>query len=157
MEMIDELKYSPDGKLLAVGSHDNYIDVYATTSYEVGHPYTSIGTPDVLVAQIRLSDAQPACLGNHPFMQTPGHAHRMHRVLTLLCLSPFPVQPVRRLKGHTSYVTHLDWSKDSKVLQSNCGAYEIIYWDVKVRVSRKRVLDKPDERGGSYVRLSGTR
>jgi len=37
----------------------------------------------------------------------------------------------RRLKGHNSYLTHIDWSKDSQVIQSNCGAYEIIYWDVK--------------------------
>ena len=36
---------------------------------------------------------------------------------------------ISRCRGHTSYVTHVDWSKDSKVIQSNCGAYEIIYWD----------------------------
>ena len=27
-EGIDEVKYSPDGALLAAGSHDNFIDVY---------------------------------------------------------------------------------------------------------------------------------
>ena len=31
-------------------------------------------------------------------------------------------------KGHSSYVTHIDWSLDSKYLQSNDGAYEILYW-----------------------------
>jgi microtubule-associated protein-like 6 len=27
-EDIDDLKFSPDGTMLAVGSHDNYVDVY---------------------------------------------------------------------------------------------------------------------------------
>jgi len=35
----------------------------------------------------------------------------------------------KRLRGHTSYITHLDWTIDSRYLQSNCGAYEILYWD----------------------------
>ena len=76
VEFIDDLKYSPDGKLLAVGSHDNFIDIYAVRG-------------------------------------------------------KVPYRRISRCKGHTSYITHLDWSKDSKVLQSNCGAYEIIYWDAR--------------------------
>lgn len=32
-----------------------------------------------------------------------------------------------RLSGHSSYITHLDWSKDSQYLQSNSGDYEILY------------------------------
>lgn len=46
------------------------------------------------------------------------------------CLLRRDFKHVRRLKGHTSYVTHLDWSADSTLIQSNCGAYEILYWDV---------------------------
>ena len=36
-----------------------------------------------------------------------------------------------KLKGHNSYLTHLDFSVDGKWLQSNCGAYELLFWDVK--------------------------
>ena len=32
-----------------------------------------------------------------------------------------------RLSGHSSYITHFDWSKDSQYLQSNSGDYEILY------------------------------
>eukprot|EP00611_Tribonema_gayanum_P004624 TRINITY_DN1381_c0_g4_i2.p1 TRINITY_DN1381_c0_g4~~TRINITY_DN1381_c0_g4_i2.p1 ORF type:complete len:459 (-),score=91.96 TRINITY_DN1381_c0_g4_i2:83-1459(-) len=34
-----------------------------------------------------------------------------------------------RCRGHTSYVTHIDWSADSRVIQSTCGANELLYWD----------------------------
>ena len=87
-EAIDEVKYSPDGALLAAGSHDNFIDIYDVTGSAV--PGRSNG---VLY-------------------------HRLHR-----------------LKGHSSYITHLDWSAydpkqpDRRVLQSTCGAYELLYYD----------------------------
>jgi WD40 repeat protein len=32
-------------------------------------------------------------------------------------------------RGHSSYVTHIDWSEDSTCLQSNDGTYELLYWD----------------------------
>ena len=56
-EEISDIKYSPRNDILAVGSHDNFIYVYACP-------------------------------------QTP---------------SP-DLSPVFRLKGHSSYITHLDWS-----------------------------------------------
>lgn len=32
-----------------------------------------------------------------------------------------------RCSGHSSYVRHLDWSADSSMIQSACGAYELLY------------------------------
>eukprot|EP00943_MAST-04B_sp_MAST-4B-sp1_P004168 g4168.t1 len=84
-EIIDDLKYSPNGKFLAVASHDNFIDIY-----DVRDNY------------------------NH----------------------------LSRCKGHTSYITHIDWSRDSQILQSNCGAYEIIYWDMPSGTPLRSTLDK---------------
>lgn len=37
----------------------------------------------------------------------------------------------RFLKGHSSYITHIDWSVGGENLQSNCGAYEILFWDAE--------------------------
>ncbi|KAM7398914.1 hypothetical protein PAMP_018218 [Pampus punctatissimus] len=31
--------------------------------------------------------------------------------------------------GHSSFVTHLDWSKDSQYLVTNSGDYEILFWE----------------------------
>lgn len=68
------LKYSPDEKKLAVGSHDNNIYIYDVN----GDSYTLKGA----------------------------------------------------LKAHKSFITQLDWSKDGKFMQSVCGAYELLFWDV---------------------------
>merc|ERR1711907_658971 len=33
------------------------------------------------------------------------------------------------LRGHSSYITHLDWTANGKFIQSTDGAYEILYWE----------------------------
>lgn len=37
---------------------------------------------------------------------------------------------VGKCSGHSSFVTHLDWSTNSEYLMSNSGDYEILYWQV---------------------------
>lgn len=34
-----------------------------------------------------------------------------------------------RCAGHSSYIRSLDWSVDSRLIQSSCGAYELLYFD----------------------------
>jgi microtubule-associated protein-like 6 len=34
------------------------------------------------------------------------------------------------LRKHSSYVTHIDFSVNGTLLHSNCGAYELLYWDL---------------------------
>jgi len=34
--------------------------------------------------------------------------------------------------GHSSFVTHLDWSIDSQYLMSNSGDYEILFWQASI-------------------------
>ena len=64
-EEISDIKFSPRNDLMAVGSHDNFIYVYACPQVPT--------SPDL--------------------------------------------SPVFRLKGHSSYITHLDWSTDAKLLR----------------------------------------
>ncbi|XP_031679260.1 echinoderm microtubule-associated protein-like 4 isoform X4 [Oncorhynchus kisutch] len=75
-EQLSVMRFSLDGTLLAVGSHDNFI--YLHTVSEKGRKYTRCGK----------------------------------------CI------------GHSSYITHLDWSPDNKFIMSNSGDYEILYWDI---------------------------
>jgi len=72
-ERISDIKFSPDGKFVAVASADNFVDIYT-----VGANYS--------------------------------FDHRA------------------KLVGHSSYVRKVDWSADSRKLQSCCGAYELLYW-----------------------------
>lgn len=37
---------------------------------------------------------------------------------------------MKRLKGHTSTITHLDFTQDSEHIMSNCKAYEILFFSV---------------------------
>jgi WD40 repeat protein len=32
-------------------------------------------------------------------------------------------------KGHSSFISHLDWSSDGSFLQTNSGDYELLYWN----------------------------
>jgi WD40 repeat protein len=85
-EDISDIKFSPNCKMLAVGSHDNFIDIYSV----------KLVFPNVT------ETIAPSCLLRH----------------------------MKRLRGHSSYVTHLDWSLDSRLVQSTCGAGELLFWDV---------------------------
>ena len=76
-----------------------------------------------------------------------------------------PYHHRKRLLGHSSAVTSLDWSADSQLLQTACGAHEILYWhavkgtnlrNTKVRRrasrSRRRLnLEAGRETGGVSV------
>ncbi|XP_063295840.1 echinoderm microtubule-associated protein-like 1 isoform X6 [Pelobates fuscus] len=73
-EQLSVMCYSPDGNFLAIGSHDNYIYIYAVN--DNGRKYSRIG----------------------------------------------------KCSGHSSFITHLDWSVNSQYLMSNSGDYEILYW-----------------------------
>ncbi|XP_041107594.1 echinoderm microtubule-associated protein-like 4 [Polyodon spathula] len=75
-EQLSVMRYSIDGSLLAVGSHDNFIYLYTVS--ENGKKYSRSG----------------------------------------------------KCTGHSSYITHLDWSPDNKFIMSNSGDYEILYWDI---------------------------
>ena len=73
-EEVQDIKFSPNGKQLAVASRDNNIYIYNVVN---GRDFQFNGT----------------------------------------------------CRGHSSYVTHIDWTEDSTTLQSNDGSYELLYWN----------------------------
>ncbi|XP_055082992.1 echinoderm microtubule-associated protein-like 4 isoform X2 [Periophthalmus magnuspinnatus] len=75
-EQLSVMRFSVDGSLLAVGSHDNFIYLYTVS--DNGRKYSRYN----------------------------------------------------KCSGHSSYITHLDWSPDNSFIMSNSGDYEILYWDV---------------------------
>ncbi len=87
-QWVQDLKFSPLDQVLAVSTHDNFVDLW---SYNDANKYARIGM----------------------------------------------------LEGHRSFITHLDWSADGKYLQTNCGAYELLFWNTK----------KIDKRSKKVVRV----
>ncbi|GBP33928.1 Echinoderm microtubule-associated protein-like 1 [Eumeta japonica] len=67
-------QFSPDGSLLALGSHDGHIYVYQVQ--DRGRRYSRLG----------------------------------------------------KCSGHSSPITHLDWSADGQLLRSNSTEYEVLHW-----------------------------
>uniref|UniRef100_A0A672HVE1 Uncharacterized protein n=1 Tax=Salarias fasciatus TaxID=181472 RepID=A0A672HVE1_SALFA len=61
-----------------------------------------------------------------------------------------------RCNGHSSFITHLDWSKDGKYIMSNSGDYEILYWDIAsgCKLLRNRFESK-DREWASYTCVLG--
>ena len=47
-----------------------------------------------------------------------------------------------KLKGHSSYITALDWSFDGNWIRSSCGAYELLFFDVDSKKQVKESLNK---------------
>lgn len=61
-----------------------------------------------------------------------------------------------KCNGHSSFITHLDWSKDGKYIMSNSGDYEILYWDIVggCKLLRNRYESK-DREWASYTCVLG--
>lgn len=78
---IQAIRFSPDDSLLAIGSHDSKISIFA-----VKDPQKS-------------NDSVPV----------------LSRVSTL--------------RKHRAFITHLDFSSDGRYLHSNCGGYELLFFD----------------------------
>ncbi|KAF6256823.1 hypothetical protein COO60DRAFT_1640423 [Scenedesmus sp. NREL 46B-D3] len=60
---------------------------------------------------------------------------------------------VARCSGHSSYVRHLDWSANSKVVQSSCGAYELLYFDAAT--GKQVQQNQRDTAWASYTNILG--
>jgi hypothetical protein len=48
-----------------------------------------------------------------------------------------------RCQGHSSWISHLDWSVDGTVIQSNDAAYEMLYWRVDGKQETVNQRDTP--------------
>lgn len=57
-----------------------------------------------------------------------------------------------KLEAHKSFITNMDWSRDGKYIQSNCGAYELLFFDVNSKKQLKSGASQlRDEKWATYT------
>lgn len=59
------------------------------------------------------------------------------------------------LEKHTSFVTHLDWSADSKMMKSTDGNPELLYWDALNGQQITKASQMKDEEWATYSTIVG--
>ncbi|XP_069501290.1 echinoderm microtubule-associated protein-like 3 isoform X2 [Ambystoma mexicanum] len=136
--------FHPCGKVVAVGLNTGRWVVLDTETQVVVADYTD-GNEQLSV--VRYSpDGNFVAIGSHDnfiYIYTVGETERKY--------SRFG-----KCSGHSSFITHLDWSKDSKFIMSNSGDYEILYWDVAggCKLLRNR-FDSRDREWATYTCVLG--
>ena len=124
---ISDLKFSPDGASLAVASHDNKIYIYdifpaAFDNKPKEHYNNNLNKREEgetksqnTTGPERPEGSKGKDVSNNARSAKKGRSVRLRGIC----------------KGHSSYITHLDFSADSRWLQTTCGAYELLFWDVR--------------------------
>lgn len=113
--MARSVAFSPDGKHLAIGCADGFLKVLSAESLKTTIKEAKYAAE--AIEELKYSpDGSKLAAGSHDnFIDIYDAVNGYQRIA--------------RCYGHSSYITHLDWSRDSRVLQSNCGAYELLYFD----------------------------
>ncbi|XP_015114327.1 echinoderm microtubule-associated protein-like 2 isoform X3 [Diachasma alloeum] len=119
-EQAQSVCFSPDGGVMVVGCVSGKWLVIDSESREF---YTQHTDGSEALQVVRFSpDGTLLALGsrdNHIYIyQVNEDARKYSRV--------------GRCMGHSSFITHLDWSVDGQYLRSNSGDYELLYWNAGV-------------------------
>lgn len=117
------IAFSRDGNLLALGCSDGYTKIFGM------HSVDGTTLPTFLKEHKTFRSAVD-CVKFSPTNKFLAAGSHDNYVDLFDCLQrDFP--RVRRLKGPTSYLTHLDFSIDGQLLMTNDGAGEILHFHVE--------------------------
>ncbi|XP_063993575.1 echinoderm microtubule-associated protein-like 2 isoform X4 [Diachasmimorpha longicaudata] len=127
-EQAQSVCFSPNGGVMVVGCVSGKWLVIDSESREF---YTQHTDGSEALQVVRFSpDGTLLALGsrdNHIYIyQVSEDARKYSRVGR--CMP----KRMRRIRGHSSFITHLDWSVDGQYLRSNSGDYELLYWNAGV-------------------------
>jgi len=106
------VEVSPDDKLIATGFKDGFVKIYDGDSLE---QKVSFKHAKEWISDLKFSpDNNFIAIGSHD---------------NAIYLYSVPNFKKLFVMNKHSYITHLDWSENSSNLHSNCGAYELLFWD----------------------------
>ncbi len=131
-EKVRAVAYSPDGTQIAASTYDGRLHILSAD--------LSVRIADVLVAT-----EWSQCLAYSPDGSTIAVGSHDNTIY-LLDTTTFSCRA--RCKKHHSYITALDFSSDSKYLQSVSGDYEYLFWDV---ATGKHITSTSDVRDVKWV------
>ncbi|XP_019884818.1 echinoderm microtubule-associated protein-like 2 isoform X5 [Camponotus floridanus] len=124
-EQAQSITFSPDGSIIVVGCVSGKWLAIDSETREL-YTHHSDGSEPIQVVQFS-PDGTLLALGSRDnyiyIYQVNEDATKYSRVGR--CMP----KRIRRHGGHSSFITHLDWSVDGQYLRSNSGDYELLYWN----------------------------
>lgn len=138
-EKVRAVAYSPDGTQIAASTYDGRLHILSAD--------LSVRIADVLVATewsqclVYSPDGSTIAVGSHD------------NSIYLLDTTTFSCRAM--CKKHHSYVTALDFSSDSKYLQSVSGDYEYLFWDVATGKHITSTSDVRDVKWATFTCMFG--
>jgi WD40 repeat protein len=80
-----------------------------------------------IVCSLKVSKEWIECMSYNPDKNKLAVGSHDNHIYIFTCPA---YQQILCLKGHSSFITGLDWSLDSSYIRSVCGAYELLFFDV---------------------------
>lgn len=119
--------FSADGERLAVGTYDGAVVVFDLAKFAGGTLKLLRNDKGTLPLHDRSREISELKYSpNNKMLAVAGH----DTMIEIFNTVGDAYTRLARCGGHSATVAHLDWSIDCRVLQSNCNARELLYWDV---------------------------
>jgi WD40 repeat protein len=126
---VRSVAWHPDGNSLAVGTVAGKVHVYELYSYKGTYRLTCIKELDMRnewISDIKYSPCTPDDPSGGRYLAVGSHENAVDIYDTKKPNAEYEL--VGTCRGHSSFITHLGWSKDGSVLYTNSGDYELLYW-----------------------------
>ncbi|XP_039309493.1 echinoderm microtubule-associated protein-like 2 isoform X7 [Solenopsis invicta] len=124
-EQAQSIAFSPDGNIIVVGCVSGKWLAIDSETREL-YTHHSDGAEPMQVVQFS-PDGSLLALGSR---DNYIYIYQVNEVATKYSrVGRCMPKRIRRHGGHSSFITHLDWSVDGQYLRSNSGDYELLYWN----------------------------
>jgi len=122
------IAFRGDAKHLAIGCVDGCVYVFRELNDWEGDSLRLQKVPEMGIWPLRDSTSGISTIMYSPDLRTMAVAGHDQLVHLYDCADGRYVR-LKRCVGHSATISHMDWSVDSKLLQSQCNAYELLYWN----------------------------
>jgi WD40 repeat protein len=126
---VRSVAWHPDGTSLAVGTIAGKVHVYELYSYKGQYRLTCIKELDIRnewISDLKYSPCTPDDPSGGRYLAVGSHENAVDIYDTKKPNAEYELAGTCR--GHSSFITHLGWSKDGTTLYTNSGDYELLYW-----------------------------